>query len=111
MLKRQAAATSCSCEDENPDIQAFSSPLMTELEKTSASSLKTEQVEVLVNGILDDVILGAIHTVVQEEINHETETSQTVPVTVPEQMEVEGAQSTQVEEGYSDSQLLDSVKL
>ena len=34
-----------------------------------------------------------------------------MPVTVPEQMEVQGAESTQVKEGYSDSQLLDSVKL
>ena len=67
MLKRQAATT-CKAMAMRMEPQTSSSPPMTKFERTWASSLKTEQVEALVNGTLDDVIVGAIRTVVQEEI-------------------------------------------
>ena len=83
-----------------------SSP-MSNLEKTWADSLKTEQVEALVSGILDDVLAGAIRTVVQECKKEPME-----KVLVVEKVETE--QDMEVEEdeagGYSDSQLSDSVK-
>ena len=83
-----------------------SSP-MSNLEKTWADSLKTEQVEALVSGILDDVLAGAIKAVVQE---CKKEPIEKVPVVE----KVEAQQDMEVEEDeagrYSDSQLSDSVK-
>ena len=91
---------------------AAESPPMSDLERTWASALKTEQVEALVGGILDDVLSGAIRSVVQEiAIEKEPElTTQEVPEAKP-MIDPEEMEEEEIEEGgYSDSQLSDSVK-
>ena len=62
---------------------ATDSPPMSDLEKTWAGSLKTEQVEALVSGILNDVLAGAIRSVVKE-VAVKKEASQEVPIVRPE---------------------------